>query len=185
MKNLLIILASLLFISCNEDDETTSVTLRVDHYKQTAVGVDKTLVLLVQENKKVGTDDWNFLYSDIQGFEYEMGYVYDLIVIKHIVRNPPADGSSVQYSLKEINSKVKVGESTLFEIELKSESKISPSSFVSGDLETGYSLLGEIPINCDTLCNELAEALDNNSEVTGQFVHQASDSIKLINLLIE
>lgn len=36
------------------------------------------------------------------GEQYETGYIYKIIVTKIKVKNPPADGSSVQYKLNSL-----------------------------------------------------------------------------------
>ena len=70
-------------------------------------------------------------------------------------------------------------------MDLKSASKADPTSFVTGSLEIGYNILDEIPINCDELCDELSEALIANNELMGRFVHQGTDTIKLIELITQ
>ena len=46
-------------------------------------------------------------------------------------------------------------------------------------------LQGELPIDCDTLCDELSQVLSGEDEVTGEFVHQGADSIRLTQILVE
>lgn len=50
-------------------------------------------------------EDWQYFYDQIEGFEYEAGYEYTLMVEKVAVTNPPADGSSIRYVLVEEISK--------------------------------------------------------------------------------
>jgi hypothetical protein len=50
-------------------------------------------------------DDYQLLYSDIRGFDYEPGYNYELRVLKTPVPNPPADASSINWTLVEVVSK--------------------------------------------------------------------------------
>ncbi|WP_258104667.1 hypothetical protein [Marinoscillum sp. MHG1-6] len=59
MKNVILFAISLLLISCGIEDTVKEITLRVNHYKQTAIGVDKTLVLMVQEDEKIGSSTWH------------------------------------------------------------------------------------------------------------------------------
>jgi len=184
MKNfIIIIMISLILVSCGEEEEAKEVSLRVNHYRQTAIGVDKTLVFLVQEDEKVGSNAWDYLYDGIAGFNYEYGTIYDLKVIKRSISNPPSDGSSIEYELKEIISETPASDGSSFELTLKSVSQIDPPNFVFGGLEEGYSLLGEVEINCDILCDELAEKLVTEDELNGRFVHQTPDTIKLIELI--
>ena len=49
-------------------------------------------------------------YSQIEGFEYEEGYTYELLVQVDPVENPPADASSLNYTLMEIVDKQPPGQ---------------------------------------------------------------------------
>ena len=55
--------------------------------------------MLVQEDDKICTEDWEYFYQTIQGFDYEEGFIYDLDVKIITIENPPADASSLQYQL--------------------------------------------------------------------------------------
>ena len=58
-----------------------------------------------QKCMQVKTDpdgEYEFFYSQIEGFEYEEGYEYELLVQVDPVENPPADASSLQYTLIEV-----------------------------------------------------------------------------------
>ncbi|QYS89005.1 DUF4377 domain-containing protein [Flavobacterium davisii] len=47
-----------------------------------------------------------FFYNTIQGFKYEKGNEYELVIKEEKVENPPADGSNVKYTLiKEVSKK--------------------------------------------------------------------------------
>jgi heat shock protein HslJ len=48
------------------------------------------------------SEDWQFFYSQIEGFEFRPGLRYTLLVEKIDVENPPADGSSLRYVLVEL-----------------------------------------------------------------------------------
>lgn len=52
--------------------------------------------------------EWELFYDSIEGFEYEPGFEYQLLVDKYEVDNPPADASSIRYELKEIVHKVAI-----------------------------------------------------------------------------
>ncbi|HET6444162.1 MAG TPA: META domain-containing protein [candidate division Zixibacteria bacterium] len=49
--------------------------------------------------------EWQLFYSQIEGFDYEPGHEYELVVAEIPVQNPPAGGSSIQYLLVEEVSK--------------------------------------------------------------------------------
>ena len=61
--------------------------------------------LMVKENPD---DDYTFFYDNIDGFEWEEGYDYELLVEVFNVANPPADASSLRYELVEVVSKTTV-----------------------------------------------------------------------------
>lgn len=46
--------------------------------------------------------EWELFYDNIEGFEFEPGFEYELRVNKITVEDPPADGSSIRYELVEI-----------------------------------------------------------------------------------
>lgn len=46
--------------------------------------------------------DYQLFYSSIEGFTFEPGYEYELLVRVDTVANPPADGSSLKYTLIEV-----------------------------------------------------------------------------------
>lgn len=69
------------------------------------VGVGPQKCLLVKENIE---DDYSFFYDKIEGFEWEAGHEYELLVEVSQVSNPPADGSSLHYALVEIVSQTEV-----------------------------------------------------------------------------
>lgn len=168
--------------SC-DDEDFVIVNFRVNHYKQSAVGLSPTLVLLVQEGDKIGTDEWIYHYSEINGFNYEWGYVYDLRIKKTMVDNPPADASSIEFDLEEIISKKQVEPNLTFKISLKSSTRGIKDLVVDNAVE--YTLLNEQRIDCSDLCDQMAESLANQAELTGIFVHINSESIKLQKLLLE
>jgi hypothetical protein len=55
-------------------------------------------------------EDYQFFYSPIEGFDYEPGFDYELLVQKTPVENPPADASSIQWTLVEIVSQTPASE---------------------------------------------------------------------------
>lgn len=74
------------------------------------VGVSEMTCLQVQKSETPEEGKWLHFYSGIEGFDYEPGYIYKLIVKEteippHLV---PADGSSLKFTLTKILSKEKV-----------------------------------------------------------------------------
>ena len=83
----------------------------------------KTQVIYVKESKEpctgvapmeclqikgVNDTDWSNLYTNINGFKYTPGYRYKLRVKITRVKNPPADGSSLKYTLTKVLEKKKI-----------------------------------------------------------------------------
>ncbi|MEC5147683.1 META domain-containing protein [Chitinophaga sp. 212800010-3] len=89
----------------------------------------KTQVIYVKESKEpctgvapmeclqvkgVNDKEWSNLYTDIKGFKYTPGYRYKLRVRVTTIKNPPADGSSMKYTLARVLEKKKISNSSNF-----------------------------------------------------------------------
>jgi len=70
-------------------------------------GVAPQKCLLIKENPQ---DDYQYFYDQIDGFAYEEGYEYELLVKEENVAYPPADGSSLKWTLVEVVNKTPVQE---------------------------------------------------------------------------
>jgi hypothetical protein len=69
-----------------------------------SAGAGRMKCLQVKEN---ASENWSNFYSNIEGFTYEPGYEYVLKVKTEKIANPPADASSIKYTLVEQVSKTK------------------------------------------------------------------------------
>ena len=94
-----ILLLSLTAKSC---DETKHIYI-ADHLVD-CEGVAPQKCMLIKE--KI-VDKWTTFYDQIEGFEYEEGYEYLLNVKIKTIKNPPADGSNLKYTLIEVFEKKK------------------------------------------------------------------------------
>ena len=63
---------------------------------------------LCYQYKENPTGDWLLYYNEIEGFDYEEGFNYELIVAETRVENPPAGGSTTQLTLVEEVNKSKL-----------------------------------------------------------------------------
>lgn len=160
----------LFLLSCAEEDKSEVVDIRVNHFKQPAVGLGTTLALLVQEGDQIGSNEWDNLYGEINGFDFEWGFIYDLRVRKIPVDSPPQDASSIAYSLIEVISKTPVSGSESFDLELKSSMK-GIEGLVIVNKEAQSTLLGQQVIDCQHLCQQLEASLLVEEELRGTFVH--------------
>ena len=92
----------LMILACNSNTEVQSKMLIIADHLENCVGVGPQSCMLVKENPD---DEWTYFYDQIEGFEYEEGYTYELLVNEIPVPNPAADASSLRYELKNIISK--------------------------------------------------------------------------------
>lgn len=81
--------------------EPVEKTLYVGAELVDCVGVGPMQCMLVKENPD---DEYQFFYSEIEGFTFEPGYTYELRVLVEPVANAPADASSLKYTLIEVVS---------------------------------------------------------------------------------
>lgn len=177
-KQILLLITIGILCSCSNDDanESRTIAMRVNHYQNTGMAVGPVLTLLVQEGDAIGTNNWSKFYTNIEGFNYVPGKIYNLSVLVEPIKNPPADGSSLKYTLLEVKSIQEVDNETLFDIDLKSNGQ----SFITTN--SGYELLNQIEIDCNSLCDELKAAVQNQGSVVGTFKRVSSTEIRLVEV---
>ncbi|MDR0660383.1 MAG: DUF4377 domain-containing protein [Prevotellaceae bacterium] len=114
MKQLLYYLV-IAFVVSSCGSNTNRIT--VASHKADCVGVAPQKCLLI---KTGASTDREYVYSEIEGFDYEEGYEYELDIKEVEVKDPPADASSVRYVLaNEISKTPKTSEGLPFEIVTK------------------------------------------------------------------
>lgn len=98
----------LLLSACKKDVSTNDeFTLHIRDYKVSCSGYEgQDSCFLVQTGALIGTEDWEYFYEQIEGFEYEAGYKYELLVKKENIKNPPQDAPHVRYILIRSLSKI-------------------------------------------------------------------------------
>jgi heat shock protein HslJ len=84
-------------------------TVYVGPYQVDCVGVAPQKCLLIKEKAQ---DDWKMYYDQIQDFEYEAGYEYELLVREDKVDDAPADASTLRWTLIEVRSQTRSLEGT-------------------------------------------------------------------------
>ena len=103
----------LILFACTEKQPDTKVLFVNDHLED-CVGVAPQKCMLVRESEE---EEWSYFYSSIEGFTFEPGNSYKLLVQVTEVKDPPADASSLRYSLLEILSKEQTVQVDLFDRE--------------------------------------------------------------------
>ena len=108
LKHTFLAVISFLNFSCSNDSENAIQSmLWIDSQRVSCTGVAEQTCYRIQENAVINDNDWLLFYDGIEGFDeqYETGYTYKISVTQIKLKNPPADGSSIQYILNEILSK--------------------------------------------------------------------------------
>jgi hypothetical protein len=153
------------FFGCQPVEERT---VEIGHHMASCMGVGPMTCLLMDDG---------YLYGGISGFSYDWGYTYVLDVQVEPVMNPPADGSSVEYTLIEEKEKVRVAVGTTFSFHVFDRELITEN-------EPGtFAVFGDPVIDCETnaLCGELASALENEAPcVELTLSHPASEDEPLL-----
>ncbi len=94
--------------SAQAQEEQDIRSIWVAHRRVDCIGVAPQKCYLI---KSTQYEDWKFWYSDIEGFDFEEGYAYELLVREVRDENPPADAPSVKLELVEVLLKVETFES--------------------------------------------------------------------------
>ncbi|MEN2283642.1 DUF4377 domain-containing protein [Algoriphagus sp. SE2] len=106
MKIYLSLIVIILSVMSCEKEGTDIETWWINSSKKDCVGVGPMSCLQIQKAKTLEEGNWQFFYDQIQGFDYEPGYIYQIKVKVSDRSTPvPADASSKVYQLVEIMSK--------------------------------------------------------------------------------
>lgn len=104
MKRSFYLLVSVLLfmVACAPKQETVKFIIASKTADCTGEGKQKCMLV-----KKGDQTDWEFFYSQIQGFNYEEGYEYVIEVKENKLENPPMGASAIEYVLVKEVSKTK------------------------------------------------------------------------------
>lgn len=100
----IVLLAGCAGSNLTHNSNATRVNLTIASEMTDCVGVAPQTCFLVKE--EAGQVDWHYFYSQIDGFEYEPGFEYQLIIDKVPRENVAADQSSIAYHLVKTVSKI-------------------------------------------------------------------------------
>ena len=108
MRHLLFLFGTIFFLACSaEDKKQDQYVYWVNSTKAPCIGLAPTRCLQIQKSDSLNPSSWESFLGTIEGFEYEEGNIYKIIVKeKHL--NPadlPADAPSIEYTLVEILEK--------------------------------------------------------------------------------
>ena len=104
--------AVLSLVSCSSDDDNKDIVEQVTIYVSAETGTynvvpDNTL----EEGMMIRIDHEYYIcvaFNTIEGFTYERGHEYELLVKRTTLANPPQDSGNVRYELIRIVSQKKI-----------------------------------------------------------------------------
>jgi hypothetical protein len=109
MKKSLYLFFLILFCLSCEEEPNNELILSIKDSKASCSGYEvQTECYLVQKGSLIGTDEWEYFYEQIEGFNYEAGFIYKIRVNKEDIDNPPMDAPDVKYTLVKVLSKEEV-----------------------------------------------------------------------------
>ncbi|WP_142684631.1 META domain-containing protein [Chitinophaga polysaccharea] len=94
----------------NKQQQVKTQVIYVKESREPCTGVAPMECLQI---KGVNDTEWSNLYTNISGFKYTPGYRYKLRVRITQIKNPPADGSSLKYTLTKVLEKKKIANAGL------------------------------------------------------------------------
>jgi hypothetical protein len=157
-------LAGLVVTGCSAE----TATFRIDHHKASCQGLAPRMCLL--------TDDGP-LAEGISGFEYRWGYETVVEVEVETIDDPPLDGSSIRYDLREVLEERRVGVDETFRV------SIFDRQLITAGAVTDHAVAGERDLDCATsgLCAELETALGRDAPCVDLALHHpATDGAPLV-----
>jgi heat shock protein HslJ len=109
MKTTFFLISAMLFMSCSSLKLTSKnqQTYWINSLRVSCTGVAPMKCLQIQKGKSVEKGKWQNFYANIEGFDFEPGYIYKLSVKEEKIdpAKVPADGSSIKYTLVEVLEK--------------------------------------------------------------------------------
>ena len=171
----LLLVPILTLAGCSVFGNSHDQTLSIAHYKAECVGIAYRLCML---SKKESEATFELDYDGIEGFTFEWGFSYTLLIEEHAVKNPPADGSSIRRTLLRVLSKEAVEVGSTFEIALTT----GKNHRITEKGDGVFEFYGERTFICsaNSLCDELSQLLQQASRYVFTFEHPASSDQPLI-----
>ena len=108
MRHLFILIGSIFFLACSvKDKNQDQYVYWVNSTKVSCVELAPAKCLQIQKSETPDPSAWESFHGSIQGFEYQPGYVYKIVVKENHVdpADLPTDASSIEYTLVEILEK--------------------------------------------------------------------------------
>lgn len=171
LRNTILVAALALLNACATSSNSTSKTTNtateaiywVNGKKSDCVGVGKQNCLEIQKGNVKTANNWRLFYDSIDGFNYEEGYVYKLLVKEEDALKPvAADASLKNYKLlkvmqKEYEPKLLLNNKWTL-VELRNAPVIGENvPFIEFNLDLRKMSAGD---GCNTLVGEIKSVMD-------------------------
>jgi len=148
--------------------------IRINHHKAECEGYWVDQCLQYQEE---GDTHWSYLYEEIEGFEFEWGHAYELLV--EIEQTPAIEGlahqSTTVYRLSQILSDTHhIDESFVY-------SSRYPSTILTKQKDGIFALLDGKQISCNFEdCKSIESAIEQQQGITLSLKHNANPAEPLM-----
>ncbi|MDJ0911299.1 MAG: DUF4377 domain-containing protein [Woeseiaceae bacterium] len=125
LTGMLLLVAAVSLVACSSgsdsDSGETEERLLFDHFQVECFGLGATFCLSASRDDG---QTYQGFFAGIEGFNYQWGTTYDVIIASRRVENPPADGPSRTYRLVRILNEADVPAGTLFDLAIRESSGI-------------------------------------------------------------
>jgi len=159
--------------SANSQAEASVKRLRVKHHLVECEGYQVDHCLLTQEGDSL---EWTYFYDEIDGFDYQWGYDYELLVAVTDEAPGLLSAPSPRYTLVEVLSEAKHDVSEVFHY----TSRRSHERIIEQD-DGSFSLLGKKAFTCDTDdCESVRAAIAQNQSAVLSFFHNENPTQPLL-----
>jgi len=105
----LVLFGTLLVFACTSTKKSNSIYWVSGIKTECSAGAGKMQCLNVHKDENLENPNWEYFYSNIEGFEFETGYLQKIEVkVEELDKaNVPADASSLKYTLVKVLEKQK------------------------------------------------------------------------------
>ena len=163
-------------VAPQSDDSLSKSTiefLRIKHHMVECEGYQVSHCLLAQ---KEGSDEWIFFYDHIEGFDYQWGVDYEILVQVQEIDSGLADASNQRYSLLEVVTETAHASSDVFNYTAR-----KPHESITEIAPGQFSLLGNKAFTCtDQSCGALYSAIAQNQSALLSFQHNTNPAAPLV-----
>ncbi len=147
--------------------------LRIKHHLVECEGYQVSHCMLIQRE---GSSEWTYFYDQIEGFQYQWGVEYEMLVHTQTVATELADVSDRRYSLLEV-----ISETTRESGETFTYTSRHSHDRIVEIAHREFSLLGNKMFTCtEDNCNALRSAIEQNHSLVLSFQHNANTAEPLV-----